>query len=93
MAKPFKFLFKKLTPAAFARFFAKEAPQTRAFLLAFAPNPQYVEEALAAFDDPDFTGLVSAYLSRDDKGSAGLSFIRGLEKHIREIMRESLNVI
>jgi hypothetical protein len=89
MGKPFKFLFKKLTPAEFARVFEKEAWQTKAFLLSFAPNPEYVEGVIDIYSDKDFTSLITGYLSRAEMDSVDLSFIRGIEKHIRGIIRDS----
>jgi hypothetical protein len=89
MGKPFKFLFKKLSPAEFACMFKKEAMQTKAFLLSFAPNSEYVDKVIAIYKDNQFAGLVTDYLGRAEKETVNTMFIRRIEKHVKDIIEPS----
>ena len=91
--KPFKFIFKKLTPQEFANVFEREAFQTRAFILSFAPGSEYVKAVLDIYKDDKFTALVAKYLATVEKTEVDLSFVSRVENHLKDILTNSNRAI
>ena len=87
--KPFGFLFKNISPRGFAFIFGREAYQTMAFLLSFAPDPGYVHAAIEACQDKEFAEFAYGYLSHAADEAVDIKFIQKIEKHVKEIIGET----
>jgi hypothetical protein len=92
MNKPFDFIFEKVEPQEFARLFEEEADQTKAFVLSFSPNAEYIEAVLEVYKDNDLTILVTDYLSRVEEQAVNVAFVSRLEEHVHNVKKISEKV-
>jgi FPC/CPF motif-containing protein YcgG len=80
--EPFNYLFEKTTPKEFSVIFAKEACQTRAFLLSFAPDADYAQSVIDIYNDDEFTGMVAEYLSHVEDQAVNSQFVHELSVYL-----------
>ena len=90
---PFKKLFGTVSPEEFVFLFGKEAMQTRAFLLSFAPDAEYAEKVTALTCEEEFDGLARDYLSRVETEPVDAPFVRGIENHVNAIIGKQENKV
>jgi flagellar motor switch protein FliG len=79
-------------PKTLAFLLKKEAAITKAFVLSFAPNTEYIEEVLDIYHDTALTELVKDYLSHIDDENYHFSpeIAREIERVLEKILSESI---
>jgi hypothetical protein len=85
--KPFEFIFKNFSPDEFCYIFDSEKYQTRAFILSYSPNDDYIREVIKLYADSKFSKVLTAYLS-DKKNEAAYSDFTGeVSDYLESVMK------
>jgi len=87
-SNPFAFIFEQFTPNEFCTVFAKEEPQTRAFILSFSQSESYQREVMDIYDDTEFTEVATAYLQNEEREKNYSIFASEISDYLESVLQK-----